>query len=349
MTVKEYGMRRIRAVVYGLGAMGCLSTRLLIEKGVEIVGALARSPAKIGRDVGKVAGLGHSIGVPVEGDAEAVLSRRPDIVLLCTKSFLPQVADQLRACVRHGANVVTIAEECLYPFSSSPVLAAEIDALAKHHGVTITGSGHQDIFWVNMVTLLLGASHRITSISGKASWNADDYGADIIKSKHVGETLEEFRISIERSDRAPTYGRNVLGAIARNAGFTPKVWTSAVQPVVAAADLVSKSVGATLRKGVVVGYSDVDHLQTFEGPVLSFEMAGHIYAPGQVDINEWHVTGDPELFLSNGNVPTQMTTCTQFVNRIPDVINAAPGFITIDALPQARFRSLPLHAYVGWA
>lgn len=342
-------MRRIRAVIYGLGAMGCLSTRLLIEKGVEIVGALARSPEKVGRDVGDVAGLGHAIGVPVEADADAVLCRRPDIVLLCTKSFLPQIADQLKACARHGANVVTIAEECLYPFSSSPALAAEIDAVAKKHGITITGSGHQDIFWVNMVTMLLGASHRIRCVSGKASWNADDYGADIIKSKHVGESIEEFHDSIGRSDRPPSYGRNVLGAIACNAGLTPKAWSSEVKPVVAATTLVSKSLGETLHKGVVVGYSDVDHLQTFEGPRLSFEMAGYVYAPGQTDINEWHIAGEPDLYLSNGNVPTQLTTCTQFVNRIPDVINAPPGLVTIDALPQARFRSLPLHAYVGWA
>jgi 2,4-diaminopentanoate dehydrogenase len=93
-------MRRIRAVVYGMGAMGCLSSRLLLEKGVEIVGALARSPHKVGRDVGDVAGLGHSLNVPVESDADAVLSRHPDIVLLCTKSFLPEPLGRFCSRVR---------------------------------------------------------------------------------------------------------------------------------------------------------------------------------------------------------------------------------------------------------
>lgn len=110
--------------------------------------------------------------------------------------------------------------------------------------------------------------------------------------------------------------------------------------------IVSKSLDTTLEKGVVVGYSDIDILETFEGPTLRFEMAGFVYKSGQSDINEWVVEGEPELYLSNGNVPTRLTTCTQFVNRIPDIINASPGFVTIDTLPKPRYRSLPLHAYI---
>ena len=51
-------MRRIKAVVYGVGAMNSVATRMMLEKGVDIVGALARSPEKVGRDLGDVAGLG---------------------------------------------------------------------------------------------------------------------------------------------------------------------------------------------------------------------------------------------------------------------------------------------------
>ena len=35
-------MRRIKAVVYGVGAMNSVATRMMLEKGVDIVGALAR-------------------------------------------------------------------------------------------------------------------------------------------------------------------------------------------------------------------------------------------------------------------------------------------------------------------
>ena len=66
-------MRRIKAVVYGVGSMNSVATRMMLEKGVDIVGALARSPEKVGRDLGEVAGLGFETGVIVEDDPDRVL------------------------------------------------------------------------------------------------------------------------------------------------------------------------------------------------------------------------------------------------------------------------------------
>jgi 4-hydroxy-tetrahydrodipicolinate reductase len=326
--------------------MGALATRLMSEKGVEIIGAIARSPAKVGQDLGEYAGLGYKLGVPIESDAERVLQRRPDIVVHATQSFLPEIADQLALCVRHGANVVTISEESLYPWTTSPAIAAELDALAKQHGVTITGSGHQDVFWLNMVSNLTGASHRIDRVQGRTTWNADEFGADIIQSKHVGETLEQFEKATASADRPPTFGRNLLGALAHAMGLSPRSWTSDISPVVAETDTVSKSIGVTFTPGTVLGYSDIDTLTTVEGVEFRFEMAGYIYSPGETDINEWSITGEPDLTLSNGVVPSYTTTCTQWVNRIPDVINAVPGFVTVDRLPALRYRPLAFHHYV---
>ena len=32
---------------------------------------------------------------------------------------------------------------------------AELDHLARRNGVTITGTGHQDVYWVNLVSMVL--------------------------------------------------------------------------------------------------------------------------------------------------------------------------------------------------
>jgi 4-hydroxy-tetrahydrodipicolinate reductase len=34
------------------------------------------------------------------------------------------------------------------------------------------------------------------------------------------------------------------------------------------------------------------------------------------------------------------------VNRIPDVINSAPGFVTVEQLPPLRYRPLPFERYI---
>lgn len=341
-------MRRVRAVVYGAGAMGLQATRMMAEKGIDVVGAIARSPEKVGRDLGELAGLGSRLGVTIEADAAHVIaSRRPDVVLLATQSFLPEIFDQVALCLRSGVNVLTIAEEALYPWNSSPALAAELDALARGNGVTVMGCGHQDSFWVHLVGTLMGASHRIDSVSGRASWNADEYGADVIQSKHVGETLDQFHRSVASADAPPTYGRNLLGALAQIGGFTPREYESKVRPVLADESRTSKSIGVTLPAGVVIGYSDVDVMHTFEGPTFTFEMSGYVYGPDDNDINEWVIGGEPDLRLSNGVVPSYVTTCSQWVNRIPDVINARPGLVTLDELPPLRYRSMPMHSYVA--
>jgi 2,4-diaminopentanoate dehydrogenase len=340
-------MRRIRAIVYGVGAMNSVATRLMIEKGVDIVGALARSPEKVGRDLGDVAGLGYQTGVLVEDDPERVLSTRDaDIAVLAVASYMSDMYEHLRRCAEHGVNAVTIAEEALYPWNTAPMQAAELDRLARDNGVTITGTGHQDVYWVNMVSMLLATAHRIETVIGRASWNVDDFGPEVAKDQRVDTTVEDFDQWLAEADRPPSFGRNTLGALVDDLGVTVAAVESSTRPEVAEQDVASAALGITVQPGRVIGFTDIDTVRTHEGITLTFEMTGRLYMPGEADINDWTVTGEPELHLSNPAVPTGMTTVTQLVNRIPDVINAPPGFVTMEKLPRPRYRTYPLGAYV---
>lgn len=340
-------MRRIKAVVYGVGAMNSVATRMMLEKGVDIVGALARSPEKVGRDLGEVAGLGYQTGVLVEDDPDRVLStRQADIAVIAVASYMSDMYEHLRRCAEHGVNAVTISEEALYPWNTAPMQTAELDRLARQNGVTITGTGHQDTYWVNLVSLVLGTSHRIETVTGRASWNVDDYGPEVAKDQRVDTTVEDFDRWLAEADRPPSFGRNTLGALVEDLGVTAAEVTSTTRPEVADQQVTSSALGLTVEPGRVVGFTDVDTVVTHEGMTLTFEMTGRLYKPGEADINDWTVTGEPELHLSNPAVPTGVTTVTQLVNRIPDVINAPPGFITIEKLPRLRYRTHPLGTYV---
>jgi 4-hydroxy-tetrahydrodipicolinate reductase len=74
-------------------------------------------------------------------------------------------------------------------------------------------------------------------------------------------------------------------------------------------------------------------------------MSGSIYSEGEVDVNEWKIFGEPDLNLTNIDVPTRLVTCSTAVNRIPDVINAKPGLITLNQLPQPRYKHHSLEKY----
>lgn len=341
-------MKRIRAVVYGVGAMNSIATRMMLEKGVDIVGALSRSEGKVGRDLGEVAGLGTRLGVTVENDPVRVLStRRADIAVIAVNSYMNDVAEHLRVCAENGVNAVTIAEEALYPWNTSPALTAELDLTARRNGVTLTGSGHQDAYWVNLVSLMMGTAHRIDSVTGRASWNVDDYGPEVAGDQRVGDTPAEFDAWLAGAQRPPTFGRNVLDALLADAGLTARAVRTSTRPELAAEPRTSTSLGTTVQPGQVAGFTDIDEIETAEGPVFMFEMTGRIYGEGEADVNDWTITGEPALRLSNPGVPTRITTCTQLVNRIPDVIAAEPGFVTVDRLPKLRYRAFPLGTYLS--
>jgi len=199
---------------------------------------------------------------------------------------------------------------------------------------------------VNLVSLVLGTSHRIETVTGRASWNVDDYGPEVAKDQRVDTTVEDFDQWLAEADRPPSFGRNTLGALVEDLGVTVAEVTSTTRPEVADQPVTSTALGLTVEPGRVVGFTDVDTVRTHEGMTLTFEMTGRLYKPGEADINDWTVTGEPELHLSNPAVPTGVTTVTQLVNRIPDVINAPPGFVTIEKLPRLRYRTYPLGAYL---
>ena len=82
---------------YGLGPIGAAVVKQVAERrGFRIVGAVDIDPAKAGRDLGDVAGLGRHLKVKVSNDArKAIKSTKPDVVVLCTLSSLKRVTPQI--------------------------------------------------------------------------------------------------------------------------------------------------------------------------------------------------------------------------------------------------------------
>jgi 2,4-diaminopentanoate dehydrogenase len=345
---EENSVTPVRAVIYGVGKMGSIATRLMLEKGVEIVGAISRSPQKVGKDLGEITGLGRQTNVLIDGDARRVLTTTsPDIAVVTVSSYMPDMYEHFKLCLENGVNVVTTAEEALYPWRTSPMLTAQLDLIAKKRGVSIAGTGQQDVYWMNIASLMMGTAHRVDSLYGKASWNVDDYGPEVAKDQCVGATQEEFDAFSRSAERPATFGRSCLDALSAQLGLAVASIDCETRPRVADHDTYCKSLDLKVPAGQIIGFTDIDTIHTVQGPRLTFEMAGYVYEEGQEDFSEWEIRGEPNLRVLNPSLPTDVTTCTQLVNRIPDVINAEPGFVTVDRLPQLKYRAFPLGAYVA--
>ncbi|MFD9545404.1 dihydrodipicolinate reductase [Streptomyces sp. NPDC060022] len=329
-----------KVAIYGPGAMGLHITRLLAARGVRIVAAITRpGSAKLGEDLGVLAGVAP-LGVCVRSDAEEALEEtEPDIVVVAVDTYLDEAMFDIYATiVRANANVITLAEEMLYPFPTAGPRAKELDELAKQHGVTVTGTGHQDAYWVNLVSVLVGTAQTLRTVEGELAWNVDDFGPALAAQQQVGRTVEEFTEWLSSTERKPTFGRTSLYALAAAIGLTPAQATTRTTPVVATAETHCKALEKDIAAGKVLGYTDTDTLQTEEGIDLVISSTGKVYSPGESDFNEWRTTGEPPLHLRNERVVTADTTCTTLINRIPHVLGAEPGIVTIDRLPQLRFQ-----------
>lgn len=339
-------MRKPRVVLFGLGTMNSIVLRLLAERGAEVVGAIARSPEKVGRDAGEVAGLAP-VGVEVEADAAAVLAAsEPDVAVVATASYLSEVEDQLALCLAAGVDTITLAEEMLFPWRTAPAASERLDRLAKENGATLVGGGYQDVYLVHLVSVLLGSAHRVEAISGLSTFDVDDFGPEIARDQQVGKSAAEFGLWLREAERPPSFGGNVLDALADAAGLSVERTQRTTRPVFAEVAMRCESLDLEVPPGAVIGFADSDRAHTAEGPVLSIELSGRLYRKGESDVNEWRVAGEPSLHLRNPAVDTRLTTCTQLVNRIPDLLDAPPGLLAVTELPPPRLRPGPLGSHV---
>lgn len=327
----------MRVLMYGLGSVGSTMTKMLLERGAEIVGAVVASADKDGKDVGELIGLGRELGASAHTDADEALAFAPDLVVMSIASYMEDVYEPMRRCLSAGANVISLSEEMLYSWRTSPTQTAALDAIAKEKGVRLLCTGHQDGYWVSLVSVLMGTCFTIDAANGRCSWNVDDFGAELARDQQVGTTPAHFDSWAATTERPPTFGRTALEALASMAGLEVLECTTSTRPDVASTSLHCKAFGEEVPAGRVIGFTDIDEVTTAQGVTLRLEMTGKVYAEGETDSNHWEVVGEPTVRIHSDDLATHYTTCGTLVNRIPQLLTAAPGLSTIDQLPQLRF------------
>ncbi|CDB31605.1 dihydrodipicolinate reductase-like uncharacterized conserved protein [Clostridium sp. CAG:575] len=348
--------QKIKAVQYGVGKMSVYTMRYMLEKGIEIVGAIDVNPAVIGKDIGEILGK-DKLGVVITDAKQAretLENTKPDVCIVTTRSLFSEVEEPFMLCAELGINAISTCEEAFYPQNSNPTLTKKIDELAKKNNCTITGTGYQDIYWGQLISSIAGSTQTIKKIKGSSSYNVEDYGIALAEAHGAGLTLEEFDKQVASSDRisaeerqkiidsgefAPSYMWNVNGWLCSKLGLTIISQTQKCVPQTYKEDIYSSTLDMTIKAGDATGMSAVVTTETKEGITIESECIGKVYAPDEFDKNVWTVEGEPTTTITVERPATVELTCATVVNRIPDVIKAKPGYVTTEQIGDLHFKN----------
>ena len=203
----------IRVVHFGLGPIGAAVVRqVAVRKGFKIVGAVDIDPAKIGKDLGEVAGVGRPLKIKVSDDAtKTIKAAKPDVVVLCTSSSLKGVLGQIEAMLKLKVPIVSTTEELAYPTRAQHAAARRIarDWRSKAK-VAVLGTGVNPGFTMDALPITLtGVCERVDAIEVDRIQDARIRRLPFQQKIGAGLTPRTVPEEGRRRERAPRRARRV--------------------------------------------------------------------------------------------------------------------------------------------
>ena len=357
-------MRKITMVQYGCGKMSKYTMRYALEKGVKIVGAFDIAKDIIGKDIASIIEWDKDLNVKVQDakEFEKFLQKHEvDVAIVTTTSIFSENYPIYEICARNGVNVISTCEEAFFAQNSNPKLAKKLDKIAKENGCTICGSGYQDVFWGNLISVLAGATHKITKIKGKSSYNVEDYGISLAQVHGAGLSQDEFQEKIASADEIsdeerkkiinsgkylPSYMWNVNGWLCSKLGLHVTRQSQKTVPQIAKDEIFSSTLNMTIPKGYCTGMSAVVTTETKEGIIIESQCIGKVYNKDEFDCNDWTIEGEPSTRVVIERPSTVELTCASVINRIPEVLVAEPGYTTTENMPENFYKAFNLDKYI---
>lgn len=344
-------MREIRIILYGVGAMGSLIARALLEKeGIEVVAAVDIGKP-LGKDLGEAIGLDRKLGIEVM-EPERVLSKiEVDLAIHATASYLRVTYPQLRGCIESGLNIVSTCEELAYPYYKYPEISRELDELAKKHCVSVLGTGINPGYLMDTLPITMtGLCQSVQSIKVVRVMDSSKRRIPYQAKIGTGLSPEEFQRRIEEKVITGHVGLvESIAMIAAALGWSLKdIREFPPEPIIAHREVPTPYV--VVKPGQVAGLKSVAKGFRGDEEVITLEFIS--YAGAEEEYDGVFIKGIQNVEMKIlGGVHGDLGTVGVIINSIPKVLNAPPGLLTMKDLPipSATPKDLRLCLREDWA
>ncbi|HXX73239.1 MAG TPA: hypothetical protein VEI80_06040 [Candidatus Acidoferrales bacterium] len=324
----------MKVIQYGMGPIGSAIVKLLVKKkSFQLVGAIDIDKAKVGRDVGEIAGLQRSLGVKVSDKPLSVFREaRADLVVLATSSFLPTIKSQLEQITKAKLDIVSTCEELAYPFRKYPRESRALDRLAKKYKTTMLGTGVNPGFVMDTLVLTSsGVCQDIESVIARRIQDASNRRIPFQKKIGAGLTPDEFNENVASGKFGHIGLPESAAMIAETLGWRLKDIQQKIEPMIAENEVTSDYI--TVKPGQVKGLSQTaSAIDDDDREVVKFEFQASLKPPEAYD--QVIINGSPPVDLViKGGVQGDLATAAIIVNMIPKVAAANPGLLSMADLP----------------
>jgi 2,4-diaminopentanoate dehydrogenase len=331
-----------RIAIYGIGFVGKRATRLIHDKGWQIVAAYNRAGDKVGQDLGRLAGLDKDLGVIVQDYEKADYSGlKADVALIAGPDFVDRAYPIYERFLKAGINVISYGAHAYDPYIFHPEIAKKIDTLARENGATFTGGGLWDMtrLWSGMIAA--GPCVKIDSFEYLSITDPARQGAHAFPQAGVGLTIREYDETVGRKVNGLSAGKDyqrlswngvyqALGIIIlQHYGYTVRDTRMWQEPVVFDEPYYCKEIDKVIPAGDSVGTRIRIDTTSEEGVSVHTKIEIRLFKPGEIEHSTWKVNGLPSMQVQVIREDSDIAQAASAINRIPDVLAAEPGIVPI--------------------
>lgn len=300
-------------------------------------------PAATSRVEASTATLASPVVVASFDAIDPAVLAEVDVVVVAAQMPPAPLYDLIVSALERGTNVLTIVEHLFEPSLLPTEVRERIDAAAYAGGVSFVATGAQDVVWSGVVAHLTGAVRQLRGIEIVQRLGVDGYPEPFLVHDVAVTSTAETWPTVEAGllEQPPVLG-GILPTLARQLGLTAGTTTRTLTPVPTDRPLPSLTFGRDLLPGEHIGVVDEVRLDTAEGITLSASLETTAVQPGEGnDVYEARIDAMPTITLRHEMEPGPENVNAVTIHRVPHVVAARSGIVTIDELPMPVYRPLP--------